>query len=91
MPGPSRFSKGTDQFKKGTGGSASGRANYAKSANTEEDESISNSKRFAEAAWRSEMDSQMGFPPLTGGIRLGWLINMQSVWMKWFDSSVVLL
>jgi hypothetical protein len=61
-------------------GSASGRANLNPNLpEDEEDASLVTAKRFADIARRAEMDAQMGFVPLSSGLRQGWMINMQSV------------
>jgi hypothetical protein len=45
----------------------------------EEDEALVNVRRFAEISRRAEIDAQMGFSSFSGGIRIGWMLNMQSV------------
>lgn len=46
----------------------------------EEGSQVANAKRFAEIARRAELDAQMGFEPfVSGGARIGWMLNMQPV------------
>lgn len=48
----------------------------------EEDASVMTAKRFAEISRRAELDIQMGFPSMVSGTRMGWMINMQPVRMR---------
>ena len=57
------------------------KSDKVKSAEPDEEElSIMNAKRFAEIGKRGELDMQMGFAPFLLGSRLGWMLNMQSVY-----------
>lgn len=66
--------------------SSSGRAVFER--DEEEGSQVANAKRFAEIAKRAELDAQMGFEPfVSGGARIGWMLNMQPVLPERFSEK----
>lgn len=75
---PPKFKRGGSSS--GTRHSGSVRPTTQTERDEEDEVSITNAKRFAEVARRAEIDQQMGFPSfVSGGARIGWMINMQPV------------